>query len=156
MLIGATDRNSSQAKKPPVLMSAFDEHRTALSQSQQLYQGKITAVRMRKEPELQRAGSQLGWGTGAAQMASEVPAMAQAKPQSSVHVAVESQSSAGCLKEPGGHCSISCSYSMNSYCQQPPSSLGWGTEKHFYPQQKHKITRKHRLGKTSTWNHKMM
>lgn len=37
VLIGTTDRSSSQeAKKPPVLMSAFAEYRTALSQSQQL------------------------------------------------------------------------------------------------------------------------
>lgn len=51
------------------------------------------AVSMRKEPGLRlqrRAGSQLGTGTGAgaAQMASEVPAMAPAKFRSSVHVAV--------------------------------------------------------------------
>lgn len=73
-------------------MSAFDEYRTALSQSQQLYQANDHGCEREKRA---RAQAPKGWipagmgtGAGAAQMSSEVPAMVQAKPHSSVHMAV--------------------------------------------------------------------
>lgn len=69
-------------------------------------------------------------------MASEVPAMAQAKPHSSVHLAVGHSPQ----QKAQGNQVATAAFLTATYEQlQPPGSLGWGTEKHFYPQWKHKL-----------------
>jgi len=115
-------------------MIAFDKYRTALSPSQQLYHANDRSCEHQKtaRTQVQRAPKK-GWipaamgSQGRSRVKEPVwcrqwhkPIPGPASTRRPVTVLGNKLEGIRC------HHSVSCSDSRNSYCQQPPRSLGWG------------------------------
>lgn len=113
VLIGTTDRSSQEAKKPPVLMSAFDEYRTALSQSQQLHQANVHGCEHEKRARAQapkKGCFSAGMGHWSSTNGQWSASNGTSQAPLQCPLGCGPQSSAESSREPGGHCSISYSY----------------------------------------------